>query len=818
MRQLTLRVCMVLAAIFLGNAGHFASPAYSEDPDDDGQTSLSQPLSAVELSSALQPAPPPSAPRTPLPVLPETEVMAEPQGGQQPQGVPAAAQPQFVPPAQTTNEYPIPSILQGTIFSSDPTTGYNADNSTVGSIINSPNLTYPGTINTVTSQVIRDQQVINFTDALRDIGGAVAAEGANGTLLQDSFFMRGLEVTTQNYRKDGFLDPTFVARDPANIARIDVLKGPSSVLYGAAQPAGTINLVTKRAMLDPYYWGGITFGSYGLQRYAFDVNSPLFGNKSLLFRLNGAYTDTNSFRQSVFNERTFIAPTLTWVIDDRTSLTWAGEYEYNRFRMDQGTIAVNGNPFAISRNTFLGDPNGDVANYRSYRSTLTLTRILNDTWTANIGSSSLFYNTPSTTTFPDFSTSVNPSGFITSPVVYRDQTVANPFREQNQDMIANLAGDFYTGEIHHKALIGTEFDWFITNHDTFTSSTGGSFGPINASLPGPFPVIPPGFNPANIYNVFDDPSFRQNRQGFYLQDMMEYGKFKLLAGSRFDWLQQEYGRSDSVYDGAPPPTGIFLPAYSTPELRTVDNFYHFSPKVGITYEAIPDVLTYYGTYSQSFTPSVGVINFTPVPLNPQIGNIYEGGIKTKILPNLLATVGGFHITQTNVNTEIVNPLAGMPGQPFYITSQVGLQRTQGVEMNLTGNITDRWTTVTNWTFNDARGYSIDPTINDKRPRGVPMYNANIWTRYNFVQEDKHTIGAALGMVYVGSRLGDYTSPLELPAYTRWDSGVYYTLGRFTAMLYWENMFNIDYVTISISQYSIFRGAPSNVRVQMSLVW
>ena len=88
----------------------------------------------------------------------------------------------------------------------------------------------------------------------------------------DQFFIRGFEANSQAFRKDGYLDPTYVPRDVANIERIDVLKGPNSVLFGASQPTGTFNVITKKPMLDPYLWGGVTFGSFGLQRYAFDAN------------------------------------------------------------------------------------------------------------------------------------------------------------------------------------------------------------------------------------------------------------------------------------------------------------------------------------------------------------------------------------------------------------------------------------------------------------------------------------------------------------------------------------------------------------------
>ncbi|HWA96988.1 MAG TPA: TonB-dependent receptor plug domain-containing protein, partial [Pirellulales bacterium] len=294
-----------------------------------------------------------SQPGDTTPTLPETNVVAEPT---------APAPPQVPNPDQIR----IPSVLQGTVFQAPPVNGYNAETSTVGTMVNMPKQYFPGTIDTVTRDVINNQQVLFMDDLIRDIPGAVKAYGGDGVIRMDQFFVRGFEVTSQNWRKDMYLDPTFVPRDPATIERLDVLKGPSSVLYGAAQPAGTFNITTKRPTADPFATAGFMTGSFGLQRYTIDANSAVTADKSVLVRVNAAYQDNYSYRATVFNEREFVAPVVSWALDDDTSLTWAGEYQHDVFRLDQGIPAINGNPFAIGSNVFTGDPNGDTANYYSY--------------------------------------------------------------------------------------------------------------------------------------------------------------------------------------------------------------------------------------------------------------------------------------------------------------------------------------------------------------------------------------------------------------------------------------------------------------------
>ena len=760
---------------------------------------------SVSLQPPAPPAPPGGAPA--VPTLPETEVVAEPQTTQAP-----------APPPNNNTQYP--SVLRGTIFQSPPVNGYNAPTSTVGTMVNVPNRIFPGTINTITRDVIRDQQILSMDEALRDIPGAVKSFGADGVIRQDQFFIRGFEATSQTFRRDGYLDPSYVPRDVANIDRIDVLKGPASVLYGAAQPTGTFNVVTKKPMLDPYLWGGVTYGSFGLQRYAFDANSAITADKSVLIRINGAYQHTDSFRDAVFQEREFIAPVVSWAMDDDTSLTWAGEYQHDRFRLDQGVPAINGNPFAISRTTFTGDPNGDIGDYRNYRSTLTYQKVLNDNWTLRVGEMSLWYNTPSTTTFLD-NGSVGANGLLNSPVIGRDQSVAAPFQEQNHDVLETLGGEFNGPLFAHKAVIGAEQDWFITNHDTFTQSFnalgGSAFSPINVSQGGTFPVGAP--SPFTGQSIFDNPAFRQNRYGFFAQDIIDLSpRLHLLMGGRFDYMTQTYARSETETIGG-------FPVASTGLIHTEDKFSRFSPRAGLTYDLVPDRVSIYGMYSKSFTPSVGVVNFSQgVKLLPQIGDIWEGGIKMQLTDRIMWNTAGWWTKQHNVNVEQFDPTAP-PGSLAFFTTQAGVERSQGMQSSITGQLSERLSTISNFAYTDAYLFGVAqssagfaPPLDKTRVRGVPLWTGNTWLRYNFVQEQGRTIGSAVGMRYVGNRLGDYSSPLSLPSFDVWDIGWYYNRGRVGAMVLWDNIFNVNYAVSSISQYQVIPGTPSNVRVQFTAMY
>ena len=132
-------------------------------------------------------------------------------------------------------------------------------------------------------------------------------------------------------------------------------------------------------------------------------------------------------------------------------------------------------------------------------------------------------------------------------------------------------------------------------------------------------------------------------------------------------------------------------------------------------------------------------------------------------------------------------------------------------MNLVGQITDRLSTVSNYAYTDVNQDS--PGLSG-RVRGVPFHTANMWARYNVIQDQDRVLGLGLGTVYVGDRRGDYATPLTLPSYNRWDAGVFGRLGRWDLATYIENVFDIRYETGSINQYQVYPGAPVNFRLTL----
>lgn len=731
-------------------------------------------LPGLQATLAAQPPAPPPPSSTPegTPRLPETVIP----GGAAP--APEVDDVFAPPPPSTQADEPIWTPGGLNRFSSPPIDGYRAESSTAGGIIDIPDVRFPGTVNVVSSDVIRDQQALNFQDVARDAGATVAGGDA---LFADRFFLRGFELNSRDFRKDGFLDPTYVPRDFANIDRIEILKGPASVLYGAGSPVGMVNLITKKPLDADFAYFTATLGSFERQRYTIDANGAADESRSLLFRINVAHEDTNTFVDYNFLSRTMVAPTLRWRIDDDATLTWLSEIHRDHRTPNQGVPVFNGSAVGLPPNRYVGQPANDFIHFEEYRNTLMLTRAINDDWTLNIGGSSLFYR------FPGSSTGVTPP--LGGPFFLQSRTDIPKESEQSQSFITNLAGDVEILGMRHQLLTGLEYNYFDSNA-VFNSGV----------LPVPFDVSNPTYTNPPATPVFGSnfPVYRQQRVGGYLQDLVQVtDELSLLAGVRFDSLALDFERQ------------LVLGGFPLPVTETNQTYHRATPRVGVVYQPwADDALAFYFNYSQSFAPPGGGIYQNTTTIKPITGEGWEGGIKSTLADGLTLDVAGFYATRDDVDLSTSS---------FFLV-QVGEERSQGAEINLLGRISETSSIVANYAYTDSRLQDASLGLNGVQQRNVPYNSANVWFRNNVVQSSERTIGWAFGLVHLDPRAGDLANTFQLPGYTRWDGGLFYTQGLLSANLYAENLFDVNYAQSSINSNQVFLGAPANVRLQVGWLY
>jgi iron complex outermembrane receptor protein len=701
--------------------------------------------------------------------IPETVVEATP--------VPPPAEPAPLPPVIDSASLGPPSLLQGSLFSSALADGYLSDSTTTGTWLDVPDLQLPLTVDAVTRPLLRDQQVITVRESLRNVPAAIAV---GDDQFADRFFLRGLEVRTRDFRRNGFLDPSFNQREIANIERIEFLKGPASVVYGSASPAGTVNFITKKPIDAQFSDVDFQFGSFGLDRYTLDTNGYATEGGALLYRFNGAYENADSFRDFGFVERYLLAPTARWIIGDNTLLTWEGEFLGNRRRGDLGFPTVLGNPLTLPPQRFVGDPAHDQVEGTDYRTSLVLEHRFETDWTLSVGAFAGFYEF-------DFSATGAIAPTPAPNIFVRDrEDLSN--REDTASLVVNLGGELEFAGCVHQLLFGTEQAHFGSESSVSQAIMAEpGFDVTNPVYTNP-PTLPPFF-------AAQVPVFRQARHGYYFQDLMELTPhWQLLAGVRFDELDFN---AERVVFGFP-----------FPEIN--QRYERATPRVGVVYQPIPDVLTTYFNYGRSFNvPSGQGLLFSSGPLLPELGESYELGIKTLLLENLMVHAAGFHVTRENA------PFLDTGALPLPLFLQVGEERAQGAEVEAVGEITERLSLIANYAYVDTR--LLDPStplIFGQRQRNVPLHQSGVWSRYNLVDNECQTLGVGLGLVYVGQRTANLAASVQLPSYTRWDAGLYYRRGPLSAEVYVANLFDIDYAASSTNELRIYPGAPFDLRAQV----
>ena len=367
--------------------------------------------------------------------------------------------------------------------------------------------------------------------------------------------------------------------ETANLEQIEVLRGPSSILYGEISPGGVINLVTERPLPEPIYQLQAQFGNGGLIRPSLDVSGPLSEDGRLLYRLNALYQTGSDFLEAdVDTERFFISPVLAWSPSDRTDLTLALEY-LDETRPPTLGIPASGNGIAdIPLDRITNEP--DDINQETYLNVgYDLEHRFSESWSLRNG---FRY------------TNQDQLQEVAFPFAFDQDTgsMTRFWAQQPQDsesftLQTNVMGEFVTGSIEHTLLVGIDFNYTKDNFNTLIRLDPNT--PLDLDI----------FNP--VYGAFPRPDFDQlplltdqrtetTRFGVLLQDQIEFfDTLILLAGLRFDVIDQQLIVNPTDFD----PTDA--------ETRQTEDA--FTPRLGLVYQPIPEV-SLYASYSQVFAPSI----------------------------------------------------------------------------------------------------------------------------------------------------------------------------------------------------------------------
>jgi iron complex outermembrane receptor protein len=656
--------------------------------------------------------------------------------------------------------------------------GYRVPNSSVGTRTNTPLRDIPQSIRVIPQEVLRDQNVNNLNEALRNATGVVNSTSPDN-FVNTGFTIRGFGTSSRSggsFLRNGLREGGEILSDfTPNIERIEVLLGPASVLYGNAAPGGTINTVTKQPLRDPSYAVDATIGSYNFYQGAIDLSGPLNDSKTVLYRLNVGYQSRRSFID-FFESSTFsISPVVSFAIGERTRLTFEGEY------IDKSTVSYSGLPIVgtilpnpngrIPLNRFTSEPDG-VFDNRLTRVSSRLEHQFSDNWSLQNAFSARIQRTGS-----------GEDGFyvnVTQALANDNRTMTRQAESHNlnlddYDLTTNLIGRFSTGEIDHQLLFGIDLGSSFLAFERFRTvrTTLDVFNPIYGNVTGP------------SISAFDGDQLTRTL-GIYVQDQVTLAEnLKLLLSGRFDWFEQDFRFLSNTTSGS-------------------GNA--FSPRLGIVYQPI-DPISLYASYSRSFFPVLGTA-FGNDPFEPQRGTQYEVGIKADLNNRLSTTIAFYDLTRSNVLTADLNN----PG----FSIQTGEQRSRGAELSIAGEISPGWKIIAGYAYTDARITKDNRLPVGNRLSNVPENAFNFWTSYEIQQGTLQGLGLGLGLFYVGERQGDLGNSFQLPSYLRTDAAIFYNRGRFRAALNFRNLFNVEYFESTNFPNLVLPGSP--FMVQGTISW
>ncbi|UKO96843.1 TonB-dependent siderophore receptor [Nostoc sp. UHCC 0870] len=629
--------------------------------------------------------------------------------------------------------------------------GYRVEQASTATKTDTPIRDIPQSIQVIPREVLKDQGTIRVQDALRNVSGSTSAgyyQGFSEYLSLRGFGANLFRDGLRSYQDYGGLIET------ADIERIEVLKGPASVLFGDAPPGGLVNLVTKQPLTQPFYSVEGTVGSFSTYRGGIDLSGPLNDSKTALYRFNTSYENAGSFRDFVNSERVFLAPRFKFALGDKTNLTIDGSWIEETRTADDGTVAIGNRPANLPRERFLGEPFQNVEiNVTNFG--YALDHKFNDQWSIRNSFRAQFVNLARYYPIRD---SLDQETGELSRLSYFSERRDNAYSTQ-----MDVVGKFSTGSIKHQLLFG--FDYAkITEDGTFgdfeTYPSINIFNPVYARLEYP---------KQGILNFFRDDTL--DKYGFYIQDQIELNpQLKLLVGGRFDIFEQtrttrslgeekeEFSQSDS----------------------------NFSPRLGIVYQPSENI-SLYASYATSFEPSFGTSrNGNGEPFKPETGRQFEVGVKADITRNLSATLALYDLRKQNVTVD--DPNSSDPNEQI----QTGEQTSRGIEFDIAGEITPGWKVIASYSYIDAFVSKDTSGLEGRRRDNIPEHAASLWTTYELQAGSMQGLGFGLGLFFVGDRFGDLDNSYILPSYVRTDASIFYKRNNWRAALNVRNLFDKTY--------------------------
>lgn len=652
----------------------------------------------------------------------------------------------------------------------------------------------PQSIASITAETLEANVIVRLTDAL-DLNASVSRQNTLGGLW-DSFAVRGFagdENLPTGYLVNGFNGGRGFGgqRDVAGIESVEVLKGPAAALLGRGEPGGTVNIVTKQAEIGRSFGtASLQYGSFDRFRGEADANIALSGN--LTARLIGYAEKKESFRDTVEEKRWGFLPSIGLALGERTRLTYDFEWTRVEVPFDRGIVVLNNNFNTVPRSRFLGEPGDGDTVARATGHQLRLQHDINDGWSLLVGAS--LRDTLLTGTSSDAELVPSRQKLFVDGTSLSRQRRSRRYDSRQWVVRAELSGEFETGALRHRVLIGADHDVFENEQDfrrfrppVVTGATTDQAGyviDIRNPVYGRF-ALPV---PAPLNDRLDV----QRSTGIFVQDQLSLtDRLQIRIGARYDDFRL---RTDNRLTG----------------IDTRRSKGRVSPQAGVVYR-LSDPLTLYAAYGEGFRANIGTDVLGRI-FDPETSRSTELGVKLNALGGrLTGTLAVFQLEKSNV-------LASDTNNPGFSVA-IGKARSRGVELDLNGRLPGDIDLLLSYAYLDAEARSSvrDPNFSFQVRPGDPLINIpdhslNVQLSKRFTLVGRETqLGA--GVQYVGERSGETGTAFTLPSHTlfRLFGGIELREGidLFASV---QNLFDTKWYANSYSPLWVQPGAPRTATI------
>lgn len=602
--------------------------------------------------------------------------------------------------------------------------GYVPVSGRIGSKAETPFVEVPQSVSVITESQLDDRNPASLEDALAYTPGVrTGAYGLDPRF--DAFFVRGFSATYNGVFQDGlrrFASPTGLFRsEPYGLEAVEILKGPSSSLYGASTAGGLVNLVTKKPTEHPFREIELQGGSHHRRQANFDLSGPVTEKGNFLYRVTGVVRDSGTEIDGFPDNRAYIAPAFTWKPDDDTTLTILGEYMDSKIG---GTAAYYNDQDGVT-DIYSGDPDYNDFTQRQYRAGYEFEHNLDDTFT--VFSSARYAGLDNDLKY----------AYVTDPTSDPVSRAAGRNAEELSTFVTDnfVQAKYETGSLFHTSVAGLNYSWVSYEQEQ-------GYG----ALPGQ------GQTPKLSFNEKQD----QRQFGLYASHRMEYDNWILNLGGRYDWLSAE----------TTTPSGS---GRSTVDQEDEE----FSWRASLSYRTNLGLVPYV-SYTTSFTPNVGTL-MSGSPAKPTVADQKEVGVKYEVPGyNALITTSLFDIHQRD--GVVFDASSG-------VNQQVQLDlRSRGFEIEGVATLDNGLDLTASYAYTDVEIEKGAQGTEGNTLNGIPKHTFSVYADYTIQEGSLAGLGAGAGLRYSGQSYGNDQNTITNDARFFADASLHYDLGNFDPKL------------------------------------